>query len=249
MTKLAVVGVATKEATPELEMIFNKYYPTRNTIFLTNAEFGDGGIAAKYNKVIEDAISNKALTDDQWIVFQHDDARPITFVDHIEDYLGSTKADIVGVAGRRDVPPLSPGFWWHGLGQPNFAGCGAVEHIHPETKEKFVSVYGPYPHKVAAADGVWMAIRIGSLRENPELRYDEKIFNGYHFYDADFCATARKLGMYIEVSGIMISHDSGGESAHQQSFQLAQHKFVKKWFRHQKEFNRYSPEEPKKEGK
>lgn len=239
MKKIMSVVVATKEVTDELYENFDKQYPHAAVIFVTNEDAKS--MAAKYNFGIERSLPYE----EGWIVFQHDDARALMSQERLEESLAEIPEDaaLIGVAGRTKVPPLSPGFWWHGMGQPGFPGAGHVEHVVPEADpngnggRRIASFYGPYPQQVFALDGVWLALDIKTVIDTG-VRFDESTFDGYHYYDADFSTEVRSRGLKLWVCDAWISHDSGGESARSASFAVAQQKFIKKWMKRQKDYNK-----------
>jgi len=150
-------------------------------------------------------------------------------------------ADIVTVAGSTVVPPVNPGYWWYGITTTKFRGAGAVIHKTPGEEELFhVESYGPFPQEIAAFDGLWFAVKMKALLDE-RLRFDAEVFDGYHYYDADFAATARSLGYKIWVTGIMISHNSIGKGMHDPVFLKYQQKFIDKWNSNTEYFT-YSPE-------
>ena len=242
MKEILAVIVAAKEETPELRKNFESQYPDVEILIIGNDEADS--LAQKYNIGIERIIQREG-DQEGWIVFQHDDARALMSLQRIEESLAEIPEDAVqvGVAGATKVPALSPGFWWHGLGTQTFAGSGRVEHVIPaEDKvnggKRIMSVYGPYPNRVAALDGVWTAVDYKTLVEQ-DLRYDAETFDGYHYYDADFSTQIRSKGWKLYVCDVVISHDSGGESMRNASFAIAQNKFIKKWMAKQKAYNLY----------
>ena len=246
--KIALVVVASqKEETPEkMAQIKAQYADVDSSIdvmIITNDAI-TGGICKKYNHAIETALKTHN-GENEWIVFSHNDAvlkSPIHFVEDVLTKMRTEKnAGIIGVAGTKKVPPVAPGFWWNGIGKPGFEGVGFAEHaVNNEKSQSFMSTYGPFPDRVAAIDGVWFAVNLKILADNQGLRFDEETLEGmYHYYDADFCATARSLGIQMWVGGIHVIHASPGASMGQQSFVLAQSKFVQKWFKKQAQYNNF----------
>lgn len=219
---------------------------------IDNACVSGGGICQKYNTAISHILSLEPVNESEWIVFQHNDAVPISNISQIENKLDEARekgASVVGVAGSLIVPPVSPGFWWHGLGTPQFRGAGAVQHPMRDmskpnelvVNDKFLmSFYGPYPQRVAAIDGLWMAINAADLAKYHDLRFDATTFDtDYHYYDADFCATVRKLKLQMWIMGVIMHHNSPGISMLSTGFLLAQKKFMSKWWKNQAEYAQY----------
>lgn len=239
------VVVAVKEKTSSLEASLQEMYNSAPICQITNAQAT--GICAKYNVGIDFALQqySSAITANKknsesgftsenpamrWTIFSHDDA--ILKSNNINSLLltmAKQGADIVGVAGNTQIPKLDPGYWWDGLVTGEFRGAGAVIHRTPETDNMFhIESYGPYPQQVTSLDGVWIAVRTACLK-NINLRFDADTYPGYHYYDVDFCATARSLGLNIWVGGILLLHDKWGKGIEDPSFEIHKELFIKKW--------------------
>jgi GT2 family glycosyltransferase len=224
------VIVAVKDWKEETEKQFREMYGTTQIHQVGNSEAS--GICAKYNQAIENIIRTSCSPGEggSWTIISHDDAiLKSNNLNELLDEMYSAGADIVGVAGNANIPALDPGYWWDGLTTAGFRGSGAVIHRTPDTENMFhIESYGPYPQPVAALDGVWFAVRTECFK-NPKLRFDAETFPGYHYYDVDFCATARSLGYKIWAAGIMILHDKWGRGVEDPAFKQHQKLFINKW--------------------
>ena len=254
MAVIEAVVVPTLNNETESEFINDLSSRYNQDIFAIDNELIEGGICHKYNHAIRWLLSDADIEvrDDSWMIFQHNDAYPISRVEDIEKKLDLARekgASVVGVAGSWAVPPVSPGFWWHGLGTPQFRGAGVVQHpmrdmTRPDemavTDQFIFNFYGPYPKRVAAIDGLWLAVNVFDLKKYSELRFDQDTFDSdYHYYDADFCATVRRLNLQMWIMGVVMHHESPGISMMQTGFLLAQKKFMKKWWKNQAEYAKY----------
>jgi len=200
---------------------------------------GTSGLCEKYNQGVEDSLKNNSK-DDCWILFTHDDVElesTIGRVYHQLDFLGRKKgADIVCVAGNLVAPSLDCGFWWQHLGKPHFKGSGAVMHMNPNQEDSvFVTSYGPYPAEVKAFDGLWFAVK-NSVFTKKKVRFDEETFDGFHYYEADFGASARAAGCKMWTSKVMVCHKSLGEGAKSPEFNKYRALFTKKWSKRAREY-------------
>jgi GT2 family glycosyltransferase len=143
------------------------------------------------------------------LVFMHDDV-------WIDDYFlperlqeGLAAYDVIGVAGNRRRVPRQPGwafidekFTWDD--RANLAGRIA----HGKQPFGQVSRYGdPVSAECELLDGVFLAAKRASLVER-EVRFDP-LFD-FHFYDMDFCRTARKAGLRLGTWPICLTHQSAG---------------------------------------
>ena len=161
------------------------------------------GLPTLYNRAID--------TDNEHdiIVFLHDDV-------FIDDYFigqriveGLKNYDVIGLAGnRRRVPGQHS---WASVDQKGFKFdrpylSGMLAH-GTGPRDFDVVLYGPAPAPCELLDGVFLAARKSKLRE-AGVRFDER-FN-FHFYDLDFCRTARNAGLRLGTWPIAITHASGG---------------------------------------
>jgi GT2 family glycosyltransferase len=168
------------------------------------------GLPEIYNEAIR-AASGETL------VFVHDDVwlEDFFLADRLEEAL--SVYDVIGVAGnRRRVPnqwawafkstapdvfprPLDVGTWDVG----NLSGAVA----HGPGFLGTVTSFGPVPAPCEILDGVFLAARTARLRSSGVL-FDPRF--QFHFYDLDFCRTARTNGLRLGTWRIPITHASNG---------------------------------------
>ena len=181
------------------------------------------GLPEVYNTAIKNADPNSIL------LFVHDDV-------WLDDYFiferiseGLAHFDIIGVAGNKRRVPGQPGWMFLDLKftkdtAPNISGAVA----HGQAPFGNISRFGPTPTECELIDGVFIATRKQILTQY-KLEFDP-LFN-FHFYDLDFCRSARKLGLSIGTWPIAITHQSGG--AFGSAPWLAAYKtYVTKWESH-----------------
>lgn len=222
MVKIQAVIVAVRDFSPVLQAKFFDYYKAP-VIQISNQD--GGGICDKYNKGLE----KLNLDDNSWIIFSHDDVDLLSPLEEVYFQLNNASGDgykVVAVAGNTEVPPLFPGFWWHGLTTKEFRGSGAVVHKTPGTeKMRHIESYGPYPQQIAAFDGLWFAVKAEVFKS---FKFDPFI-DGYHYYDADFCAQARAHNVPMCSAGILVYHNQWGKGIEDSNFNRLQKKFIEKW--------------------
>lgn len=145
-------------------------------------------------------------------LFTHDDV-------HLDDWFltdrlreAMRRFDVVGVAGNR-APDFAQPSWalaWDAKGksswQPSERLSGCVNHIVGDTTR--LSTYGPTPAPVELLDGCFLAVNVGRALA-AGVRFDERF--RFHFYDLDFCRTARAHGLRLGTWPIAITHASGGD--------------------------------------
>ena len=160
------------------------------------------GLPEVYNARIDAPAAQDLL------VFVHDDV-------WIDDYFlaervieGLEAYDVIGVAGNRRRLPGQPAWAFVDARFPwdeRIHLSGAVAH----GRQPFgaISFFGPAPADCELLDGVLLAARRSALTA-AGLRFDPRF--EFHFYDMDFCRSARQKGLRLGTWPICITHQSGG---------------------------------------
>lgn len=179
------------------------------------------GLAEVYNTRISPA--NRS----QIVVFVHDDV-------WIDDYFladrllaGLEAFDVIGVAGNRRRSPRQRA--WHyvsapGQQQDRDGLSGAI--AHGKTPFGRISSYGPAPAECELLDGVFLAARLRTLLDR-SVRFDP-LFD-FHFYDLDFCRSARRAGLRLGTWPICLTHQSIGGAFESAPWLNAHAKYLQKW--------------------
>ncbi len=182
-----------------------------------------------YNQALAEAA------DDDVLVFVHDDV-------YVDDWMLGQRLhealqqfDVVGVAGNTRRLPMQLA-WYLMPAQPGEQGrmvlsepdrahlSGAVAHGEPAQSQ--VTVFGPVPRAVAVLDGVLLAARAGRLRQ-ASVRFDPQF--AFHFYDLDFCRSARAAGLRLGTWPLAITHASQGGSIQSEAWQQSARRYLLKW--------------------
>jgi GT2 family glycosyltransferase len=159
------------------------------------------GLPIVYNKGIS------AANDESVLVFVHDDV-------WIDDYFLSDRLteglqtyDVIGLAGNRRRVKNQP-VWSRvdKLTRDDSANLtGAV--AHGETPFGKVYFYGAVPADCELLDGVFIAAKKTVLLSKGVI-FDPRF--DFHFYDLDFCRSARKCGLRLGTWPICVTHQSLG---------------------------------------
>jgi GT2 family glycosyltransferase len=172
-----------------------------------------------YNTVI-------AASQAEHLVFVHDDVwiDDIFFADRIEQ--GLAEFDVLGIAGNRRRLPGQPS-WAFATAQMQWDErsnlSGAVGHGAGSFGP--VSRYGAAPAACELLDGVLLAARRSTLLQHG-VRFDPRF--DFHFYDLDFCRSARQAGLRLGTWPISLTHQSGGAFGTAQ-WQLKYRDYLAKW--------------------
>jgi hypothetical protein len=144
-----------------------------------------------------------------FLLFMHDDIYYHTtdwghkVVNHFKD----EKIGAIGVAGTPYLSFMSGG-WWSG-------GMGYLYLLQSENSlsDPVMQDYAPQnvntkDREVVALDGVWFCIR-KQLFDN--IRFDDKTYDGFHFYDVDTTLQVYQLGYrLLSIKDVVIHHLSKG---------------------------------------
>jgi hypothetical protein len=163
------------------------------------------------------------------LVFIHDDVWIDDFfiADHIIQ--GLAQFDVIGVAGnRRRVPNQSAwcfsevtdrGISWDA--RENLSGSVA----HGQTPFGPISHYGEVPAECEILDGVLLAAKKSVLES--KMVFFDPVFD-FHFYDMDFCRSARYQGLRLGTWHIAITHASGGKFLSPEWW-IKYNQYIRKW--------------------
>lgn len=161
------------------------------------------GLSDIFNDCI-DEVENDAI-----LVFIHDDVwiDEANFVDTVID--GLEQFDVIGIAGNIRRLPNQPSwafidskFTWDD--KANLSGRIG----HSQTAFGVVDIFGAVPAECELLDGVFLATKKSSLNKN-NLRFDSQF--DFHFYDMDFCRSAKKSGLTLGTWHISLTHQSRGD--------------------------------------
>lgn len=218
------IVAGTRKSGPDFEAtaplaLSTKELGSRGGIVLQISPGGNPSLPAVFNYFLDQAA------DDDTILFTHDDV-------WIEDWFlperlmeGLSQFDVLGVAGNRRRLPKQPSWILKTLEErddkANFSGAVA----HGSNRYSRISRYGPTPRTVKLIDGLFMAAKVRTLRDqgvvfDPQFRF--------HFYDLDFCRTCEKAGLSIGTWPIAVTHGSGGELG-SPDWQAAYRLYLAKW--------------------
>lgn len=176
-------------------------------------------LAVAYNAAIEAAPAKAVL------VFCHDDLDlgPEPLAPQLEAAL--LRFDLVGVVGnqRHQSGQLA---WWldprsGGWDQPYLSG--ALHHGAPGAAQ--LAVYGPVPMPVQSLDGLFLAAQADTLLRSG-LRFDPRF--AFHYYDLDFCRSARCAGLNLGTWPLPLLH-AHGRDASGLAWSAMQRTYLRKW--------------------
>jgi GT2 family glycosyltransferase len=143
------------------------------------------------------------------LVFMHDDVwiDDLFLCDHLAEALD--EFHVVGVAGNSRRVARQPA--WAFIGEQlewddrsNLRGGIA----HGAEALGKVELFGPTPAECELLDGVFLATRRATLAKHG-VRFDPRF--AFHFYDLDFCRSARAKGLRVGTWPISLTHQSGGK--------------------------------------
>lgn len=176
------------------------------------------------SEIFNDSIHEAEV--DAVMVFIHDDVwidEP-NFADTV--LAGLEMFDVIGVAGNKRRLPQQPAwpfvdlkFTWDD--KKNLSGRVA----HGQHAFGAISDYGPVPAACELLDGVFLAAK-NSVLKSANVYFDQQF--DFHFYDLDFCRTAKQAGLELGTWLVNLTHQSGGAFGTQRwqdKYQL----YMQKW--------------------
>jgi GT2 family glycosyltransferase len=161
------------------------------------------GLPDIYNEGIQSARDSDVL------IFMHDDVwlQDFFFVDRVID--GLERYDVIGLAGctQRRHGQANWAFEAGGGKELDFEGLSGVVG-HGAVPLGLPTWFGPVPAECELLDGVFLAAKKETLLRH-QVMFDPQFT--FHFYDMDFCRTARKKQLRLGTWGISVTHVSGGD--------------------------------------
>jgi len=178
------------------------------------------GLAEIYNREI------RATPEIDNVVFVHDDVwiEDSFIVDRVAE--GLSQFDIIGVAGNRRRSPRQPG--WMVLDDQwtrdelQFLSGHVAHGVYPFGD---LTIFGPVPAPCELLDGVLLAAKKSTLIRS-DVFFDPRF--SFHFYDMDFCRTARQRGLRLATWSIGVTHQSKG-NPDTQEWREGYRKYLDKW--------------------
>lgn len=161
------------------------------------------GLPEIFNAAIEET------GDDEILIFMHDDVW-LDQLDGLADIIhaGLNEFDVIGVAGNRRRVPNQPAWGFLDLRfTPDTSGQLSGRIAHGPDPFGPTSYFGAMPAPCELLDGVFLATQKSRLARQ-RVRFDPKF--DFHFYDLDFCRSARKAGLRLGTWKLALTHQSKG---------------------------------------
>lgn len=145
-----------------------------------------------------------------YLLFAHDDVVKYHTQDwgrNIEKhFLDDKKLGLIGVTGTHFWPQCYSEW---SCNMVHSGGC--VQNVDGEIETFCDTEYFPEGETIVeaiAVDGIWFCIRRNLFEK---IRFDDRTFSGWHYYDMDICLQVREIGYKVGiVSDITIEHTSWG---------------------------------------
>lgn len=203
-----------------LGLSLNRHLKQNSQIATSIAFNNTKGLSDVFNEAIE------AVAENAYLVFLHDDVW-IDEANFVEKLIsGLERFDVIGIAGNKRRLPKQPSwafidtqFTWDDAA--NLSGFVA----HGKNAFGHISEYGQVPAECELMDGVFLAVKKSTLI-NSNVKFDPQF--DFHFYDLDFCRSARQAGLTLGTWHINLTHQSGGAFGSEGWFNKYQ-LYLKKW--------------------
>lgn len=204
MTKIvACTRAVTDQEVSQLPIVKSFNDCLKSTCELLLVRGNRQGLPASYNNAMN-------ITPADWLVFVHDDVyiddcRLTHKLDQAYDDHGF---DIVGLAGCLN-PAIKTHNLWHVMADRKDLR-GQVAHPVGTQGQIMTTPFGPTPSRVAMIDGLFMAVRLASVKATG-WKFNENYT--FHHYDLSSCIDANKHKLKIGVYPINVIHSSPGLSS------------------------------------
>lgn len=178
-------------------------------------------IFKKYNRGIE-YFKKEGLSEGDIVIFAHEDSQLIdpVFFEKIK-MVFELKKD-VGVLGFIGTSKLDNSAAWWMCEKEQHRGRIAQGHTDGSTTELLKKV--GYFEDLVMVDGFCFATRFELANS---IKFDDITFDGWHFYDADYCLSVLDRGYKIAVADILSYHMSTGPLT--PDWFKSRSKFIDKW--------------------
>ena len=158
------------------------------------------------------------------VVFVHDD---VLFLSSgwgavLENRFRDPGIGLVGVAGTQYLGAGTP--YWVGAGSQFCRGRILHQLDNPPRTLLTVFNWDEVEADVAVLDGVFIAVHRRVLETT---LFDEQTLRGFHFYDLDFCLSARSVWRIVVTWDILLAHRSAGTIG--EAFHREYAHFSRKW--------------------
>lgn len=160
------------------------------------------GLSELFNEAIAQA------PDDAILVFVHDDV----WLDQTQFghtlMQGLSQFDVIGLAGNKRRVPAQPGWLFTDTSYTWETAEFVAGHVaHGQDAFGYETHFGPAPAACELMDGVFLAASKQQLVQH-QVQFDPRF--KFHFYDLDFCRTARNQDLRLGVWPMHITHQSLG---------------------------------------
>lgn len=172
------------------------------------------GICSVYNQILESASEQASC---EAVVLLHDDTYildPNFRAKILSSFRLDPRLGVVGVVGASRIASLA---WWESAAKVGevYESRGFID---------FGSPRGP----VDVVDGLLMVLGRSVFTH---IRFDERMFTGFHGYDIDYCLQVRSVGFSCRVIPMEILHKTKGGLGNQDDFLKASSALAAKWAR------------------
>ena len=165
------------------------------------------------------------------LVFVHDDVWLDDFFLAEPVMEGLASFDVIGVAGNRRRVPRQPAWAFVGKNADGPVCLGRQtlsQRCHRSWREAIRRHFLVWRRQAECEllDGVFLAARRSTLRSKG-VRFDPSF--DFHFYDLDFCRSARAAGLRLGTWPIAMTHQSGGAFGSGAVECSVHQKYLEKW--------------------
>lgn len=177
-----------------------------NRLLTWHIEYSNSkGLPEVYNQALDSLDKSIDI-----IIFVHDD---VEFTDSnwwVSVVEGLRRFDIIGVAGNTRRIPGQPAWLFRSIEGGQFIWdhpwlSGSIRHGSQSNAPEMI--FGPAPRECELLDGVFLAVNMRAVKSE-RVRFDSRF--AFHFYDMDFCRSAKANGLSLGTWPVALLHVSAG---------------------------------------
>ena len=197
---MITIGFSTRKDNPEFVTYLKNTSNLKGVQIIQKINNGEKSLSQVYNEILKESEYN-------YVVLLHDDVLMDTKnwgQKLIKHFKKNHEFGVLGVAGTTEIP--ESGRWW----DDNRKMLGIVNHQKDGKKweSKYSKNWGDDITQSCFVDGLFIALDKTKIKND----FDES-FEGFHFYDVNFCVNNFLNGVKIGVIyNIRLTHMSIGET-------------------------------------
>jgi len=212
--------------------VFKEYLEDSiNMLDVTIHEVRDSGekslsLTAKYNIGIKDVLLAEDFSENDIIVFAHEDIKikDKYFTEKLNMVFKKDTIGLCGVIGTKEF--TESGMWW--ANTPDKLNGHIIQENNGNTQHLVKGELGYY-EDIVAVDGLLFAINGKLIKDG--LIFDESF--KFHHYDIDICFQVLESKYKVVIADILLQHKSMGLGSLNDDYKESKKQLISKWSKYE----------------